>query len=90
MIVLNAFRLHDTHGVPLSIQVTVYREAGVPVSLPAFYRDALRAGCRAAKAAAIVEEVLVDAGQPRDYVDAALAYLATFDATSEVPGEEES
>lgn len=88
VLLLHAFKIHDTHGVPLSLQVAECKRSGYAVSLPAFYRDALRAGWKAPKARAVVEEALVDAGTPRAYVDAALAYLDDVTAESTVLGEE--
>ena len=86
--IFNAFRLYDTHGLPLSVTLWAAREHGIPVSLPAFYRDALRAGWKSSKTRSLVEEVLADAGEPRAYIDAALTYLDTVESDTAVPGEE--
>jgi hypothetical protein len=74
-IVTNSFFLVDSQGLPLSIQLEWAKSKGVAVSLPHFYRDALKAGWKPKKALTKIEEALVDCGQPREYIDAAIAWL---------------
>ena len=76
---VGGFRLFDTHGVPLAVQIEVARARGCSVSVPDFYRDALRAGWRPERALATVEEPLVDTGAERSYIDKALTYLQRKD-----------
>jgi hypothetical protein len=70
-----AFFFMDTHGVPLSMQLHYAKEKNIIISLPHFYRDALAVGWTEEQAALRIEEALVDAGEPRGYIDAALRWL---------------
>ena len=74
-LIINAFFLMDTHGLPLSILLEDAAKLNRPVSMPHFYRDALVAGWRPETALVRISEALMDIGQPREYVKAALAWL---------------
>jgi alanyl-tRNA synthetase len=71
----DAFTAHDTHGVPIGVALVAAKRAGVPVSLPAFYKAAVAHGWRPQKAIAVVREALQDAGESPAYVAAACAFL---------------
>ncbi len=75
----------DTHGLPLSIQAEIGKERGVIISMPHFYRDALKAGWKSEKALLRIEEALVDVHMPREYIDNALEWLRKTGG-EELPG----
>lgn len=75
----NAFELHDTHGVPLGAQLLIAERIGVGIDVPKFYREAVLHGWTPGKALAVVAEALSDAGKARDYIDAAIGFLAVRD-----------
>jgi hypothetical protein len=79
-----AFYFMDTHGVPLTLQVEAVQARGTALSLPHFYRDAMKAGWKPERALAVIEEALVDGGTGREYVDAALEWLKSH---RELPGD---
>jgi alanyl-tRNA synthetase len=74
-LVTNAFKLADTHGVPLPMTLAAAAARGAAVSMPHFYRDALLAGWKSSRALAKIEEALLDAGCTRDYIDERLKWL---------------
>lgn len=75
-----AFQLHDTHGLPLSMQLGILEEirktrSDVGISIPKFVANAHAAGWKAKKILTVVEDALIDVGRSREYIDAALRYL---------------
>jgi hypothetical protein len=56
----NAFRMYDTMGLPLSVQIDRCREYGIPLSLPDFVLDAVRAGWPFEKAILVAGEAVVE------------------------------
>jgi alanyl-tRNA synthetase len=73
--ILNAFKLHDTHGMPLSSTLDCAEEKNMNVSIPHFYRDAVKAGWKPERALAVIDEALTDDGCDRKYIEAAKAFL---------------
>lgn len=71
----DAFKLHDTYGLPLPITLMLARQQGASVDVPQFYRDALAAGWSSDKALSCIDEALSDAGQSREYIEAAKEWL---------------
>lgn len=77
MLLTTAFKLMDTNGTPLSIQLILAQERGATISLPHYYRDALLAGWKPTTAIARIREALSDVGTDQQYIDAALMWLST-------------
>lgn len=75
LLVTNAFILMDTHGIPLSIIIIGARKRGGGVSIPHFFRDALRAGWKSTTALSRINEAMLDAGCDPIYAKAALRWL---------------
>lgn len=71
----DAFKLHDRHGVSLSLLLQVAELRNIDVSIPAFYLDAIRGGWSAKKAKSIVREALYDVGKDSIYVECAITFL---------------
>lgn len=74
-IAVTLFRLHDEQGVPLSLSLQVAKREGLQLDVPGFFRDAVAAGWKEAKALAVIDGALSDAGEPRGYIDRAKAWL---------------
>jgi len=55
-----AFKMHDTYGVPLSITMDIARVRGYKVDLFAFAREALAAGWKSKRVQAVIREALQD------------------------------
>lgn len=71
----DSFRIHDTYGYPLTLQLDYARERGLSISIPHFYRDAIKAGWKQKKILTTIEEALIDLGKTREYIKTALDYL---------------
>lgn len=84
----SAFFLSDTHGLPLALILDHARRSGYAASIPHFYRDALAVGWKPAKALSKIEEALLDAGESREYADAALDWLRTHRELPQEPQPE--
>lgn len=69
------FKLFDTYGLPLAVQIEAARKYGAVLSVPSFYADAIEAGWKKARALAVIEEALIDTGAEPAYVARALQFL---------------
>lgn len=80
----NAFKLMDTHGIPLTLQIGVVKSRGQAISIPHFYRDALAAGWKSETALARIREAMLDAGESERRVEVSMEWLR---AHRELPAE---
>lgn len=60
---LDAFRLHDEQGFPLTAALAAGKQVGIHVNLAAFACDALRAGWQEDKVRRTLEEACADNGE---------------------------
>ena len=63
------FKLHDTHGVPLSIAFTLVKRKGLKPNIAEFAKDAILAGWLYTKVIAVIKEACQDNEIPFDSKD---------------------
>jgi alanyl-tRNA synthetase len=70
-----AFKMADTHGLPLALVIQLCHARGMAVSMPHFFRDALAAGWKERKILATIASAMEDTGATASAVAEAGAWL---------------
>jgi hypothetical protein len=77
----DAFKLLDTHGVPLAVQIEENRKRGRATSLPKFYLDAIKAGWSKVKIISVITEAMQDTGASSEEIEQLIAWLRMLPLT---------
>jgi len=63
MLFPSCFKMHDTYGLPLSIQIPYLEKRGLRADLYKFSLDAARAGWKTKKIKSSISEAMIDSGR---------------------------